>query len=565
MLSIRKIGVLGRTYRNFNRYRQILTILFRYGFDDVVERLKIDQYLEIGLQMISRHKRENVEKLSRAERLRLLFEELGPTFIKFAQILSTRPDIIPADIIREFEKLQDEVPPFSYAEAKEIIEAELGNSLDDYFSSFDEIPLASASIAQVHKAVLEDGEVVAVKVQRPGIKKLIEVDLEIMLHLAMLMEKNIEEIAFQKPTRVIEEFARTLERELDFSTEAASMERVSAQFLNDRTIYIPKVYSDFSRMRVLTMEYVDGIKVSEIEKLEAAGLNLKTITARGADFVMKQVFEFGFFHADPHPGNVFVLPDNVICPIDFGMTGSVDKRLRVLFVDILESLAKKDSARCARLLLDLGEYDEEPDNGVFEKEIDDFMGRHLYKSLKDIDLGSLLQDLMYVATNNRIRIPPVIFLMIKAFAAMEGIARILDPEFDMIAYAAPFVKRAKLARYSPGKIAEDLFTTLSDSLNVLQALPREMLQVTRLIRQNKLTINMETRALDAFLRNHDQVSNRLSFSIVIAALIIGSALLLAFATPPLFYGISFVGMLGFVVAAVLGIWLLIAILKKGML
>jgi ubiquinone biosynthesis protein len=391
------------------------------------------------------------------------------------------------------------------------------------------------------------------------------VDLEIMLHLATLMEGNIQEISFQKPVQVIDEFARTLSRELDYSIEASNMERVAAQFLKDSTIYIPKVYRDFSGSRVLTMEYVDGIKVSDVEKLEAAGLDLKIITARGADFIMKQVFEFGFFHADPHPGNIFVLPKNVICPIDFGMTGSVDKRRRALFVDIIESVAKQDSERSAKLLLELGEHDEDPDLRIFEKEIDDFMGKHLFKSLKDIDIGHLLQDFLDIATRNKIRVPPVIFLMMKAFAAVEGIARLLDPGFDMISHAEPFVKRAKLARYSPKKIAGDLINTLSDSLTVIQDLPREILQVTRLARQNKLTVNMEIRGLDAFLRTHDQVSNRLSFSIIIGSLIIGSALLLAFRTPPLFYGISLVGMVGFSVAAIFGVWLLIAILKKGML
>lgn len=565
MLSIRQIGLLGRTYRNFKRYRQILSIIFRYGFEDLVERLKIDQYIEIGLQLVSRQKRENVEKLSRAERLRLLVEELGPTFIKLAQILSTRPDIIPADVIREFEKLQDEVPPFPYSEAKEIVETELGDSIDNIFSSFEETPLASASIGQVHKAVLNDGTVVAVKVQRPGIKKTIEIDLEIMLHLATLMEKNIEEISFQRPTKVVEEFIRTLERELDYSTEAANMERVAAQFVDDRTIYIPKVYSDFSRIRVLTMEYVEGIKVSEVEKLEAAGLDPKTITTRGANFIMKQVFEFGFFHADPHPGNVFVLPDNVVCPIDFGMTGSVDKHQRALFVDIMESMALKDAERCARLMLELGDYDEEPDIQSFEREIDDFMGRHLFKSLKDIDVARLLQDVLDIATQHKIRVPPVIFLMIKAFAAVEGIARLLDSDFDMISHAAPFVKKAKLSRYAPAKIAEHVFHTLSDSLTVLRVLPREILQIVRLARKNKLTVNMEMRGLDDLLRTLDQVTNRLSFSIIIGALIIGSAYLLAYSTPPTVYGISLIGMLGFVAAAFLGIWLLIAILRKGML
>lgn len=565
MLSIRQIGVLGRTYRNFSRYRQILSVLFRYGFDDIVDKLKIDQYLEVGVQFITRTRRENIEKLSRAERLRLLVEELGPTFVKFAQILSTRPDILPADVIAEFEKLQDEVPPYPYAQAREIIESELGDRVENLFSSMEETPLASASVAQVHRAVLHDGEVVAVKVQRPGIRKIIEVDLEIMLHLATLMEKNIEEVALQKPTRIIEEFARTLERELDFTLEAANMERVAAQFVNDRTIYIPKVYSEYSGARVLTMEFIDGIKVSDLEKLREAGMDLKVITARGADFVMKQVFEFGFFHADPHPGNIFVLPGNVICPIDFGMTGSVDERQRALFVDIMGSFAQKDAGRCTRLLMDLGEFEEEPDIRLLEREVEDFMGRHLFKPLKDLDVGRLLQDLLNIATRNKIRIPPVIFLMIKAFTAMEGTARLLDPEFDMIAYAEPFIRRAKLARYAPEKIARRVVSAFADSVDVLQSLPHETLNLVRLIRQNKLTVNMDMKDLGTLLRDLNQAGNRLSFSIIIAALILSSALLLAFHTPPLVYGISLVGMLVFCAAAVMGVWLLVAILRKGML
>ncbi|GAB6097328.1 AarF/UbiB family protein [Desulfatiferula olefinivorans] len=565
MVSIRKIGVIGRTYRHFNRYRQVLAIVFRYGFDDVVERLRIDQYLEIGLQMISRKKRDNVEKLSRAVRIRLLFEELGPTFIKFAQILSTRPDIIPADVIEEFEKLQDEVPPFPFEEACHIIEHQLGETVESLFASIDERPLASASIGQVHRAVLPDGDVVAVKVQRPRIRKVVEVDLEIMLHLATLMERHVEELAFQRPVQVVEEFARTLERELDYGIEASSLERTAVQFLRDRTVYIPKFYPDYSGSRVLTLEFIQGIKVSDVGRLDEAGLDRKTITARGADFIMRQVFEFGFFHADPHPGNVFVLPGNVICPIDFGMTGCVDRRRRDLFVDILESVARRDPARSARLLLELGEYDEEPDLRIFEKEIEDFMGRHLFKSLKDIDVARLLQDFLDIATRNRVRVPPVIFLMMKAFAAVEGIARLLDPGFDMIAHAEPFVKRAKMSRYSPRKITEGVLAVLADSFTVFQDLPREILQVARNTRQNKLTVNVEIKGLSDFLRTHDQVSNRVSFAIIIGALIIGSALLLAFKTPPLFYGVSLVGMIGFSAAAVFGVWLLIAILKKGML
>ncbi|MDJ0668985.1 MAG: AarF/UbiB family protein, partial [Desulfobacterales bacterium] len=262
MLSIRKIGVIGRTYRHLTRYRQILAVFFRYGFGDLVDLLKIDQYIEIGLQMISRNRRERLEKLSRPERVRLALEELGPTYVKLGQVLSTRPDLIPVDFITELAKLQDEVPPFDVAEVERIVTAELGAAPDEVFASFDRTPLASASIGQVHRATLPDGENVAVKVQRPGIKRIIEVDLEIMLHMATLMERHIEEIAFFRPVKIVEEFAKALEREIDYSFEAVNMERMAGQFLSDRTVYIPKVYRDFTTERVLTAEFIDGIKIS---------------------------------------------------------------------------------------------------------------------------------------------------------------------------------------------------------------------------------------------------------------------------------------------------------------
>jgi ubiquinone biosynthesis protein len=564
MVSIRKIGVFGRTYRNLKRYRQILTILFKYGFGDLVDRLKIEQYIEIGLQLIVKNRKEYVDKYNRAERFRLLLEELGPTFIKLGQILSTRPDIIPPDVMNELQKLQDHVPSFEFSHVKKIIEDEFGRDIETLFTSFDEEPIASASIGQVHRAML-DGEVVAVKIQRPDIQKVIEIDLEIMLHLATLTERNIEEVELLKPINVVEEFARSIRKELDYCIEAANMDRVSSNFLKDPNIYIPKVFNDYSGNRVLTMEFIDGIKVSELDILDEAGLDRKKITANGAGFIFEQVFEHGFFHADPHPGNIFVLGNNVICPVDYGMTGDIDEKLRNLFIDVLESVGKKDSRKTARLILEIGDYENEPDMRLFENDINDFMAKHIYKALKDIDVGKLIHDFFNIATRHNVRVPPGIYLMLKAFASVEGIARLLDPEFDMISYALPYVKKAKLARYSPKKVAGDLFTIVVDLISVFQDLPNEVLQTVKMARESKLTLRVELTGLEAFMKTHDQVSNRLSFAIIIAALIMGSALVLAFNTPPLFYGISIVGIIGFSFAALFGIWLLIAILRRGMM
>jgi len=565
MLSIRKIGVIGRTYRHLNRYSQILTVLFKYGFGDLVDLLKIDQYIEIGLQMISRNGRERVEKLTRAVRIRMAFEELGPSYIKLGQILSTRPDLVPIDFIREFAKLLDKVPSFPFIEVEKIFAADFGAHPTDLFEAFEETPFASASIGQVHKATIQNGDQVAVKVQRPGIQKTIEVDLEIMLHLATLAERHIEEISLFRPVKIVEEFARTLEKEIDYTIEATNMERIARQFLDAPHVYIPKVFRETTTARILTTEFINGIKVSDIDRLEDAGLDRKLITARGADISLAQIFETGFFHADPHPGNIFVLPDNVICLLDFGMVGVVDRNTREDFVDLVDSIVHQDELYTAQVLLKLTDRDDDPDMRQLERDVADFLGQHMYKPLKDIELSKLLQHLLEVASRHRLRIRPDIFLMMKALSTVEGVATLLDPEFDLIAQAKPFIKRVKLERMAPDRIATDLSRLASQSFQFLQTFPRDLLEITRLLRQKKLSFRHEMQGLETMLSTHDQISNRISFSIIIAALIIGSALIVISNIPPLFYGISLIGIIGFLAAAIMGIWLLVAILKKGRL
>jgi len=564
MFSIRKISGIGRTYRHLNRYRQILTVLLKYGFDDLLEVVKIDQYLEVGLQMISRKRRERVDKLTRAERIRISIEELGPTFIKFGQIASTRPDLIPIEFINELSKLQDKVPQFSFEKVREIIEVELGHPPEEIFESIEESPLASASIGQVHRARRKDNKEVVVKVQRPDIQKTIEIDLEIMLYLATLLERNVVEFSLYHPVMIVEEFSRTLAKEIDYTIEATNMERFGRQFAENPDVYIPQIYQDTTTARVITMEYIDGIKVSDIDKLEEAGLDTKLITSRGADLTLKQVFHNGFFHADPHPGNIFVLPDNIICLIDFGMTGAVDRQTREIFVDLIDSIVHRDSATAARVLLKLTSWDDDPDIRKLERELSDFIGRHLFKPLKDIEIGRLLQDLLELVSHNQLRIPPDIFLMIKAITTAEGVARKLDPHFDMISQAKPFIARVKVARFYPERIAANLINFAGDLQNFLQQLPKDILDVARLIKHENITIKTENQGLEAMLAAQHKISNRLAFSIIIAALLIGSALIVISQTPPLFYGISVIGIIGFLAASFMGIWLLIAIIKKGL-
>jgi ubiquinone biosynthesis protein len=565
MLSIRKIGVISRTYRHLNRYRHILAVLLKHGFGEVVESLKIDQYLEIGLQLISKKRPPREEPLTRPQRVRMALEELGPTYIKLGQVLSTRPDLIPVEFIDELSKLQDSVPPFPFDEVEAILQRELGVPSAAVFDPIEVEPVASASIGQVHRARLKNGEAVAVKVQRPGIHALIEVDLEIMLHLATLAERHVEELALHQPVRIVEEFARILEKEIDFRIEAAHMDRIAQGFLGDPTVYIPAVFKEVSTACILTTEYVEGIKISNIDQLEAAGYDRRLLCSRGADIILKQVFHHGFFHADPHPGNIFALPGNVICLLDFGMVGVVDRQTREMFVELVDSVVRRNEARTAQVLLQLTIWEQPPDLRQLERELSDFMGRHLYRPLKDIEVGKLLKDLLEIATRFQLRLPPDIFLMLKAISTVETVGRMLDPEFDMIAKAAPFIEQVLLDRFKPQRVAEDVGDLAARMLKFLQQFPKDLLDLAGLLRQQKLSLQLKHDGLEKVLATHDQISNRISFAIIIAALIIGSALIVISKTPPLFYGISLIGIIGFLAAALMGIWLLVAILRKGRL
>jgi ubiquinone biosynthesis protein len=564
-MAVRKIGIASRTYRHVNRYRQILTVLIKYGFGGLVDRLKIGQYLEVGLQFITRHTREHVDTLSAAERVRMALEELGPTFIKLGQVLSTRPDLVPPDFATELSKLQQDVPAFPFDKVRAIVEAELGKPLGEIFERFDEKSIAAASIGQVHRARLRDGDEVVVKVQRPDIEALVEVDLEILLHLALLAERHVEDLRSYRPSRIVEEFTRVLERELDFRTEASHLERFAGDFLNDDTVYVPKVYRPYTTRHVLTLEYVEVIPVLELEALTRAGLDPQVIAQRGAELTLKQIFVHGFFHADPHPGNVFVLPGNVICLLDFGMMGRLDRQGRECFADLLYAVATRDAARATAALLRLTTHDDdhELDLRQIESHVAEFIDLHITPRLGELDFGKLLRELLELVRRHRLTIPPDLVMMMKAAATVERLVSRLDPELDLVAAAKPYVQRLKLARFGPQRLLRDVVDSGGELLQLAREIPGGMRDLLRLAKRGGLKIGFEHRGLESLLETHERVANRVSFAIVVAALIVGSSLIVQSRLPPTWHDIPVIGLVGYLAAGALGFILLVAMIRHG--
>ena len=560
-MRFRKISIIPRKYHNINRYRQILVILFKYGFGSMLDRINLGYYVEAGLQTISRNRREQMEGLTDFERLRMAFEELGPTFIKIGQILSTRPDLVPLDLTLELSKLQDNVPPFPIAQVKEILEQELRAPIDNFFARFDDIPLAAASIGQVHRAQLVTGEEVIVKVQRPGIKKAIEVDLEILYHLAVLMERHITEAKVFQPTKIVDEFAGSIEKEINYEIEAQHAERFARQFAGNKFIYVPKIFNLTTTKRLLTMEYVDGIKVSDVGLLKQSGLDCKIIASRGANLTFEQIFKHGFFHADPHPGNICILPGNVICYLDFGMMNYVDKRSINKFTDIILGYVNRDKAVVADATMRLVEWDENPDLRALECDIQGFIDHYLNKPLKEMHLGDTVREFLLLFARHGLRLPPDIFLMMKAISEVQSIGLILDPTFDIFTKATPFIKNIQTERMDPGRFINDFFTLNSN----LRHFSLDLHDFLKQIKQGKGKMRIEHRGLEPLIFGINRSSNRIAFSFIIASLIIGSSLIITTHSGPLIYGLPFLGLLGYTIAVILCLWLIILIRRSGKL
>ena len=560
---IRKIGMIGRTYRHANRYLEIIRVLTKYGFVDLISQSRLESVIDFGRKIVFKKTNSTILALSRWERMRLVLEELGPTFIKFGQVMSTRADLMPIELIHELEKLQDSVPPFSEEKAVSLVEHELGKPISEVFESFSNSPLAAASIAQVHKAILIEGEEVVVKVQRPGIDQIIDTDLEIMFHLATMMEKHVEGMKSFNIAKIVEEFEKAIQKELNFVIEASNLERFGNNFQKDLNIYVPKCFRNLSTKKILTMEYIEGIKISDIESIKANGLDQKVIARRGADLILKQIFEFGFFHADPHPGNVLVLPENVICFLDYGMMGTLTRTTRELITSMAAGAINHDIDKIIRNLLRLCESDGEVKKQKLELQITELIERYFNQSLEQMDMAALINDLVRFFPENNLIMPSDLYLLGRTMLLQQGNGEVLDPDFNVAVHIEPYLIKMIRERLHIRKIAKDLFISSEELVQLMKELPFEVREIIEKVKNGTIKMDIEHKGLNPMLGTHERISNRISFAIVLASMIVGSSLIVLSKIPPLWKGVPVIGVVGFIAAGLLGFWLLISILRHG--
>jgi ubiquinone biosynthesis protein len=556
------VSLLSGTARDLGRLHDIASVFVRYGFGDAVRRLGMAGALERAGKILHWTQAAELARFAPPERVRHALQDLGPTFIKLGQILATRVDLFPPEWIDEFEKLQDRAPPAAFGEVRAQIFQDLGVAPEDVFPKFDSEPIAAGSIAQVHRAELPDGAPIAVKVRRPGIRPIVEADLRLLARLARILETEFPTLAHFRPSEVVRQFTLTLRRELDLAAECRNAERVAQSFREHPEIVVPRVYWDWTGERMNVQAYIEGIASRDLDAVDRTGLDRLVLARRGAQAVLKMVLEDGFFHADPHPGNVFYLPENRIAFIDFGMVGHLPERRRDELSELLNGLVERDSESVVDVLLDWAGA-AQVDAEKLGADIDGFIDRYHGVPLNQLKVGDMLADMTALLRDHELFLPPDLALVLKVGVTLEATGRALDPAFDMAGEAAPFLHAAVLARRGPAALAKRGWRALAATLEIFAELPQDLRRMLRSARSGRLQVHVDLTRLSRFGNQLDQAASRLTLGVVIAALIIGSSIVMTIEGGPTLLGLPVFGLLGFLGAAAGGVWLLYSIWRSG--
>ena len=552
------------TVRDLGRLQEIAGVLIRYGFGDMVRRIGMSAALERTGRMLHWDDPEAMAYMAPPERVRCAMQDLGPTFVKLGQVMATRVDLLTPEWTTELGKLQNAVPALPFAQVRPQLVEDLGADPEAVFERLEEAPLAAASLAQTHRAWLADGSAVVLKVRRPGIRDTVEADLRLMARLAEIVEERAPDLRRYHPAEVVQQFSASLRRELDFAAEGRNAERIAANFAGHDEVVVPRVYWEWTSERLNVQECLQGIAGTDLAAVDAAGLDRAQLAATGAGIVLKMVLEDGFFHADPHPGNIFYLPDGRIGVIDFGMVGRVSEQRRFQIVQLLHGLVERESAPVADVLMEWGEGGGEVDEARLQADVGAFVDQYRGVPLKDLHMGLMLTDVTTILRDNGLSLPPDLALMIKAFLTLEGMGRQLDPDFDMAGAARPFLQRVVLQRYSPRTLLKRGRRTALDAMELVGDLPRELRRLLRTARRGRLHLQVEVTSLKAFGEQVDRAANRLTMGVITAALVVGSSIVMNSAGG----GVSSrwllaLGVLGFVGAGLIGLWILLSIWRSG--
>ena len=552
------------TVRDLGRLQQIASVLVGYGFGDMVRRIGLAGALERAGRLLHWQDPQAMAHMAPPERVRRALEDLGPTFVKLGQVLATRVDLFGPEWIAELGKLQNAVPPLPFERVRPQLVEDLGAEPEAVFAQLDEAPIAAASLAQTHRAWLADGTAVVLKIRRPGIRDTVEADLRLLARLAEIVEAQAPDLHRYRPREVVQQFAQSLRRELDFAAECRNAERIAANFAGHDEIVVPRVHWQWTCERLNVQDFVAGIPGPDLAAVDASGMDRKHLAQVGAGIVLKMVLEDGFFHADPHPGNIFYLPGERIGVIDFGMVGRVSEQRRIQIVQLLHGLVEREAEAVTDVLMEWGEGAWEADETRLQADIGAFVDQYRGVPLKDLRMGAMLLDVTTILRDHGLSLPPDLALMIKAFLTLEGFGRQLDPDFDMAGAARPYLEKVLLARYSPRALLRRGRRGAIDALELAGDLPRELRRLLRAARRGRLNMQIEVTSLKAFGEQVDRAANRLTMGVVTAALVIGSSIVMnsAGGGVPSRWLLA-LGVAGFVGAALTGLWILLSIWRSG--